>query len=92
MALMLRSIGPPAERNVGASIACPVCEANNRPKDDPSLMVGFPDLPAANCIRSECRTNNARPYAASREECRDAHCAQKIFSENCLAAKLKNCM
>ena len=33
------------------------------------------DLPPANCIRSECRTSNARPYAASREECRDEHCS-----------------
>ena len=47
---------------VGTSIACPVCEANNRPEGDPSEPVGDLDLPSANCIRSECRTSNACPY------------------------------
>ena len=50
---------------VGASIARPVCAANNRPEGDPTQSVGDRDLPAANCIRSECGTSNARPYAAS---------------------------
>ena len=40
---------------------------------------GTLDLPAANCIRSECRTSDARPYAASRKGCRDAHCASAVL-------------
>ena len=50
---------------VGASIARPVCTANNRPEGDPTQSVGDRYLPAANCIRSECGTSNARPYEAS---------------------------
>ena len=45
------------------------------------------DLPAANCIRSECRTSNARPYAASRKGCRDAHCASADTHPRSVAAK-----
>ena len=37
------------------------------------------DLPAANCIRSECRTSIARPYAASRKGCRDEHCSSAVL-------------
>ena len=51
-----------AAQSVGTSIACPVCEANNRPEDDPSRTVGARNLPPANRIRSECRTSTACPY------------------------------
>ena len=54
-----------SKETVGTSIARPVCEANNRPEDDPSQPVGDRDLPATNCIRPECRTSNACPYNAS---------------------------
>ena len=51
--------------HVGTSIACPVCEANNRSGGDRSESVGDRDLPPANCIRSECRTSDACPYGKS---------------------------
>ena len=52
---------PVPKEHVGTSLACPVCEANNRPQGDPLQPAVDRDLPAANCIRSECRTSNARP-------------------------------
>ena len=53
-----------------------------RQGDLPALQQsGTLDLPAANCIRSECRTSDARPYAASREECRDEHCASAFAKQ-----------
>ncbi len=56
---------PVPKEHVGTSLACPVCETNNRPQGDPLQPAVDRDLPAANCIRSECGTSNARPYEAS---------------------------
>ncbi|MBR6120320.1 MAG: DUF4093 domain-containing protein [Oscillospiraceae bacterium] len=55
---------PVPKEHVGTSLACPVCEANNRPQGDPLQPTVDWDLPAANCIRSECRASNARPCEA----------------------------
>ncbi len=55
---------PVPKEHVGTSLACPVCEANNRPQGDPLQPTVDRDLPAANCIRSECRTSHARPCEA----------------------------
>ena len=53
-----------------------------RQGDLPALQQsGTLDLPAANCIRSECRTSDARPYAASREECRDEQCSSAFAKQ-----------
>ena len=55
---------PVPKEHVGTSLACPVCEAKNRPQGDPLQPAVDRDLSAANCIRSECRTSNARPCEA----------------------------
>ena len=63
-------------KNVGTRIARPCLRSKQSPgRAIPPALRRYAtlDLPAANCIRSECRTSNARPYAASREECRDEH-------------------
>ena len=51
-------------------------QANNRPQGDPRHPVGRRDLPAANCIRAECRTSAACPYSMSWGiRCRDEPCS-----------------
>ena len=67
-------------KNVGTSIARPRLRSKQSPGRaiPPALRrYGTLDLPAANCIRSECRTSNARPYVRFSRRRGRGRCGQR---------------